>query len=195
MKNTYFIHLFRALSSASIVESKMYSVPQLWKGIAPYIRKVISVVYGGTSLVASRARSLHNLITFLKNMNKHHGPAYTVKWLKACSVALQRYLGNDRVASLRDIEPDLPLPRVSRGIPSFVCKADRSRIRRGDPKTVRFWLTAFGLYRVMLCPFVPKLQTITDPFSGDISFLDELVANIANSPVVNRFRVLPGYKD
>ena len=130
--------MFKALSTAAIVDTKMYTVPQLWKGVRPYFRKVISLVYGGTSQIANRARSLHNLITFLKNMNKHHGPLYTVKWLKACTVALQRYLGNDRVASLRDVEPGLPLPRVSRGIPSIIPRSDRSRIRRGDTKTIQF---------------------------------------------------------
>jgi hypothetical protein len=128
-------------------------------------------------------------------MNRHHGPSFTVKWLKACAVALQRYLGNDRVASLRDIEPGLPLPRVSRGIPSIIPAVDRSRIRRGDPKTVQFWLTAFGLYRVIVCPFVSKLQTITDAFSGSVSYLARLESDIANSPIVNRFRLLPGWDD
>jgi hypothetical protein len=128
-------------------------------------------------------------------MNRHHGSSFTVKWLKACAVALQRYLGNDRVASLRDIEPGLPLPRVSRGIPSIIPSADRSRIRRGDSKTIQFWLTAFGLYRVIVCPFVSKLQTITDAFSGSISYLARLESDVANSPIVNRFRLLPGWDD
>jgi hypothetical protein len=138
MKNNYFRDIFRLVQSKAVVVPKMYTVPLLWKGISPYLRKVISVIYGGTSQISNRVRSLNNLVLFLRAMNRHHGSSYTVKWLKACAVALQRYLGNDRVATLREIEPGLPLPRVSRGIPSIVPRADRSRIRRGDPKTIQF---------------------------------------------------------
>lgn len=50
-------------------------------------------------------------------MSRCHGPGYTIKYLKACHVALQRLAGGLPLKSLRSIEPDLPLPRLDhRGI-------------------------------------------------------------------------------
>lgn len=185
--------IFSALGTVSVVDERMYSIPRMWKGISPYFRKVISLIYGGTSQIVNRARTLNNLNLFLLKMYEHHGATLTVKWLKSSHVALQRSLGKDNVTSLRELEPDLPLPRVYSGLPAFIPKADRIKIRKGDPKTIQFYLTCFSVYRVLVCDFFPKLQTITQPYTGDQSFLDSLVGQIEGNPVMNRFRRLDGW--
>lgn len=130
--------MLSAVGSVAIIDEKMFSIPRLWKGISPYMRKVISVIYGGTSQIVYRVRTLNNLNLFLIAMYKHHGATFTVKWLKACHVAMQRSLGGDCVSSLRDLDPSLPLPRTSNGLPQVIPKVDRVRIRKGDSKTIQF---------------------------------------------------------
>jgi hypothetical protein len=70
-------------------------------------------------------------------MHQHHGPSYTIKYLKACSVALQRYLGGIPLASMRDIEPDLSFPGLKGGLPSLIPKSDRQAIRDGGIASIR----------------------------------------------------------
>jgi hypothetical protein len=71
-------------------------------------------------------------------MNKNHGSTFTIKWLKACTVSLQKWLGDDKVGSLRDLEPNLPLPRVINGCPAIINRQDRSLMRSGNISIIRF---------------------------------------------------------
>jgi hypothetical protein len=98
-------------------------------------------------------------------MTRWHGPGYTIKYLKACHVALQRVAGGVPLTSLRAIEPSLPFPRLNhQGIPPLIPKDLRDLVL-SDPHWMRFWLTLFSLYRVFKSPLKPKLGTITAPFS------------------------------
>lgn len=58
---------------------------------------------------------------FLKAIHKmvrEHGSGYTIKYMKACHVALQRVAGGLPLTSLRAIELSLALPRLNHmGIP------------------------------------------------------------------------------
>jgi len=58
--------------------------------------------------------------------------------LKANQVALQKYLGGDKVKSLRQIEPNLPLPRLINGFPAIINRSDRDMIRSGSKGLLRF---------------------------------------------------------
>lgn len=197
MKDNNKFHSFkavlRALGSVALVKDKMYPVSQLWEGISPYLRKVILLVYGQSSLISGRVRTLNNIVLYLRKMNRSHGSTYTIKWLKCCHVAFQRYLGHNPVASLRDLEPELPLPRVYRGIPSIIPRGDRSRIKRGHHPTIQFYLTVFGVYRILEGGYKPSLSTITDAFKGSQSFLDQLVHDISRDHQLNYFRHLDGF--
>lgn len=90
-------------------------------------------------------------------------------------MALQKYLGDDCVQSLRDLEPNLPLPRVINGLPAYIKARDRSRIREGDRSTIIFWSSLFSIYRVLKSPYKLKTSTITDPFNGDQQWLTALL--------------------
>lgn len=43
----------------------------------------------------------------------------------------------------------------------------------GSVRIIRFYLSLFSIYRILKCDFKPKLNTITDPFKGDILVLEE----------------------
>jgi len=38
-KNSSFVQLLKSLGSVDIVREKMFTIPKVWKGIAPYIRR------------------------------------------------------------------------------------------------------------------------------------------------------------
>lgn len=84
---------------------------------------------------------LSQLISFGKyvlQMRKHHGVLTTVKYLKASQLAIQKAIAKDRIKSLRDIEADLPLPRLtSSGLPRFIPLGDRRAILSGSPSVIR----------------------------------------------------------
>jgi hypothetical protein len=75
----------------------------------------------------------------LLSMKKHHGTAFVIKYLKACSVALQRYAGGVPLKTLRELEPSLPLPRLTQnGLPSIIPKRDRILLARGSRSIYQF---------------------------------------------------------
>jgi len=54
----------------------------------------------------------------------------------------------------------------------FIGTRDRQSIANGSIPSIQFFLTIFGIYRVLNGPVQAKLSTITDPFSGHREFLD-----------------------
>lgn len=105
-------------------------------------------------------------------MKKHHGAMYTVKYLKSCQLALQKRISGDHISSLRDIESDLPFPRLTRSsLPRIIPLADRRSILSGNTFVIRLWMSIFSIYRVIRVEGVLKLNTITDPYSGDDDYL------------------------
>jgi hypothetical protein len=107
-------------------------------------------------------------------MNKKHGEVYTVKYLKASQLCIQKYLAGQPFKSMREVEPDYPLPRLSKcGLPSIIKTIDRNSIRSNSYTVIRFYLSLFSLYRVIKIGFTPKLNTITDEFGGSKIHLDD----------------------
>jgi len=132
--------------------------------------KILSMALLSSSKVLSRVRMLHNFGIFILRMYSHHGETYTVKYLKACQIAVQKCLAGQPFRSLREIEPDLPLPRLSRtGLPVIIPHNDRrSIIQLNSPAIIRMWLTIFSIYRIIQIEGKFKLATITDEFAGDL---------------------------
>ena len=52
-----------------------------------------------------RARIANNFFAYVFKMNKNHGPIFTVKWLKASSVCLQKHLGENNLDLLERLSP------------------------------------------------------------------------------------------
>lgn len=136
--------------------------------------KIIYLSYDRTGRIRDRLVIANNFVQFIAKMNKNHGPKFTVKWMKACAVALQKWLGNNSVKTLRELEPQLPLPRVINGCPSIINKGDRQEMRRGNIHMIRFWHSLFSLYRVLQIPGQLKIETILDPYKGSDTILESL---------------------
>jgi hypothetical protein len=102
------------------------------------MKKADALLIDGKGGLADKIRQSHNLYQFITKMKKNHGTAYTIKWLKCCHVALQKYLGDDKLESLRALEPNLPLPRLINGCPAFINASDRKKMREGNKAVMRF---------------------------------------------------------
>lgn len=86
----------------------------------------------------NRLVQLHNFGKYVLHMNRHHGGPTTVAYLKACQLALQKKIAADRIESLRDLQPDLPLPRLSHsGLPRIIPVGDRRLISQGKVTVIR----------------------------------------------------------
>jgi hypothetical protein len=97
---------------------------------------------------------------------------YVVKYLKACQLAVQKKVAGQPLSSLRELEPDLPLPRLSKsGLPNVIGLKHRRAICSDAFGPIRLWLTLFSIYRVIKIPGKLKLETITASFTGNSSEL------------------------
>jgi hypothetical protein len=105
-------------------------------------------------------------------LNKHHGSLFVVKYLKASQLAIQRKLAGQPFSSLREIEPDLNLPRLAKcGLPAIIGTKDRKAILAGSIQVIQLYLSIFGLYRVLKGPVTAKIETITDYYKGNVDYL------------------------
>lgn len=140
-----------------------------------YSWKLLSVINQKRIQGFNQVNLYYNFGRYIYILKRRHGTLYVVKYLKACSLALQRAVAGNPMSSLRDIEPDLPLPRLSSsGLPVMIGTRDRKAIMAGSRKVISKYLTLFGLYRIIDAPVKAKIGTITDPFTGDHSFLNEM---------------------
>jgi hypothetical protein len=99
-------------------------------------------------------------------------------------------LADNSFKSLRDLEKDLPLPRLINGLPPIIGPRDREMIRNNHKSIIIFWSSLFSLYRVLKCSYTLKLQTIVEPFKGDPQSLDDFVQLALRAKV---FDSLPGF--
>jgi hypothetical protein len=106
--------------------------------LTKFLPKILILSFNKVSGIRGRLVIANNFIQFVFKMNKNHGSTFTIKWLKACTVSLQKWLGDDKVGSLRDLEPNLPLPRVINGCPSIINRQDRSLMKNGNVSIIRF---------------------------------------------------------
>lgn len=89
-------------------------------------------------------------------------------YLKACSVLLMKYCARQE---LKDLTPlKMRVSRTKSGIPRIVVPNHRERIRKNDIVVIRFWMTLFGLYRVLDFKGVFSVKTITSPFCGNVKY-------------------------
>lgn len=123
-------------------------------------------------------------------MNRRHGSTYVVKYLKACSLAISKVIAQQPFKSLKEIEPDLNLPRLSKsGLPVIIGTRDRRSIVSGSHKVIKLYLSIFNLYRIIKIPCKLNTSTITNAYSGNILFLQMLCSSIH----IDMDRVLKGF--
>jgi len=163
------------LSSNIVTMFSLSKEKSLLRVLTKYAWKVISIATGKTK-VAPRLRRFNKFFLLLVKYNKDHGTAFTIKWLKACHLAVQRKLSSKPCQSLRDIDPSIPLPRLINGLPTFIGTMDRKAIRNNHPGTIRLWLSILSVYRLLKGPLNPKLNTITDLYKGELSEIDKILS-------------------
>jgi len=101
--------------------------------------RLLSACASGPVKYSSRLRQLVSFGRYILTMRKHHGATTTVKYLKACQLAIQKAIAKNGFKSLRDIEPSLPLPRLtSAGLPRYIPLRDRRLILSGSPTVIRW---------------------------------------------------------
>jgi NADPH-dependent curcumin reductase CurA len=72
-------------------------------------------------------------------MNRKHGGKYVVSYLKFSQLAIQKALAGNKLASLREVEPNLSLPRLtSSGFPRYIPLSERRAMKSGSVSVIRF---------------------------------------------------------
>jgi hypothetical protein len=136
MKSIKFILNFRQKyilrNTVLPIENKSFSI--LTKSLPKFLILCFDKVRG----IQGRLTIANNFLQFIFKLRRNHGPTFTIKWLKACTVCLQKRLGEDRIKSLREIEPNLPLPRLINGFPAIINRQDRLLIKSGNIHIIRF---------------------------------------------------------
>jgi len=99
--------------------------------------RILQVITQNTK-ETNRIRMMHNFAVFIIKFNKNHGDIMTTKYLKACQLAIQKKIAGQPLSSLREIEPNLPLPRLSKsGLPVCIKLSDRASIANGSLTIIR----------------------------------------------------------
>lgn len=117
-------------------------------------------------------------IIHLWSMKKCHGSKHVINYLKYCHLAIQKFIAGQPVNSLKELAGPGVYPSLRNGLPKFINLRDRNLIRNDNPQITRFYLTLFGVYRVLDCPKTLKLSTITSPYAGSETILDEISSDI-----------------
>jgi hypothetical protein len=132
---------------------------------------------------------VHNFGVHILKIYKNHGDTFTVKYLKACQLAIQKFIAGTPLKSLREVEPDLNLPRLTTsGLPYVIRIQDRRSLGNSSVRIIRFWLSLFSIYRILKVPFNPKLNTITDDFNGnqvELEYFNDWLSSKTKSKVTN----------
>ena len=157
--------MIRLVDVSSIKKENRWDINQLMTRIG---WKFVVLSLASYKKATARIRLYHKFALYLRVMTRRHGGEFTVKYLKACNLAVSKYLAGQPFRSLSEIEPDLPLPRLSKsGLPVIIGTRDRRSLRLNNLGVIRLYLTLFSLYRIISIPGKLKLNTITDPFSGN----------------------------
>jgi len=80
--------------------------------------KITELIIHRDKKVTNKLRVFFRFTSYLVTLNKYHGSLFVVKYLKASLLSIQRLIAGSPVSSLREIEPDLPLPRLANGLPA-----------------------------------------------------------------------------
>lgn len=121
------------------------------------LKRVIPLAVG--SYTPMWATSAWTAARCFLSLYKEQGAKGLVRYTKVCSIVLQQAAGGQRVYDLSSLGPRVA--RTSSGLPRVIPKAHRALIREGDTKAIRFWLTLFGIYRVVEFPGKVNLASIT----------------------------------
>jgi len=126
--------------------------------------RVVPLVFG--QLSASKVKIVWGFAKNVRRILKGSGPQGLAKYLKTCHVLLQQVAGGQKLGHPWEIGCNVS--RTRRGLPRIMNPQHRRMAHQGDVAVLRFWMSLFGLYRVIEFKGALKLKTITEP-GRDIS--------------------------
>lgn len=86
----------------------------------------------------TRLNLMLKFFRYLLFLNKKNGSNFVVQFLKTGQLAIQRKLAGNPVDSLRELNPDLNLPRLINGLPAIIPASDRSMMRKNSSTIIRY---------------------------------------------------------
>jgi hypothetical protein len=104
-------------------------------------------------------------ISFLRDVvsiYRKSGMKFLVKFLKTCQLLLIQATGNQE-PRFDSRHFGAAVSTTAGGLPRIIPKTHRAFIRKGSSFHIKFWMTMFGLYRVLPFPSKPKVLTIIQP--------------------------------
>lgn len=113
-------------------------------------------------------------ITFARNIHmivKKSGTRFAVLYLKALSTTTMQSLGGHKLENMSPM--GLRFARTGTGLPRIIPTLHRVRLRRGDYLLMKYWLSMFALYRVILIPCNFSFKSIVLPSTMRFSLLQE----------------------
>lgn len=115
------------------------------------------------SVTRSKVIQLATFAKWVATMVRKQGKKGLVVHLKAAhTMLMQSVPGSELKPTSREIGK-VGVAASNDGLPRLIPRFARGFIRRGDRNTIRFWLTMFGMYRILLIDPTYKLGTITSP--------------------------------
>jgi hypothetical protein len=113
-----------------------FELPALFRNLG--WRVISAAMKPGRVKVPRRMHQLMSFSVYILSMSKRHGVGFTVKYLKACQLAIQKTIAGEKIESLRAIDPSLPLRRLRTcGLPSYIPTRDVRAIRAGSVSVTR----------------------------------------------------------
>ena len=98
---------------------------------------------------------------FCVRLRAHRGSKGLAIYLKTCSILLMKLAAGERV---KDLSPyGCRVACTGGGVPRIIPKVHRRALLSADPRFLRFWLTLFGLYRVLDFRARFSVKTIVTP--------------------------------
>jgi hypothetical protein len=132
--------------------------------LAGMLLRVIPLIFGHLSV--SLVKVTWGYAKNVRRILRGSGPQGLAKYLKTCHVLMQQVAGGQKLGNPWEI--GCKVSRTRRGLPRIINPQHRRLIIQGDIGVIRFWLSLFGLYRVIEFKGALKLKTITEP-GKDIS--------------------------
>lgn len=105
--------------------------------------------------------SIISFSRFCLRLRLHRGSKGLAIYLKTCSILLMKLAAGEKV---KDLSPyGCRVACTGSGVPRIIPKIHRKALLASDPRFLRFWLTLFGLYRVLDFRARFSIRTIVTP--------------------------------
>lgn len=146
----------------------------------PLLRKLLQGVAAVCKVRVSKSKflCLALMVSRIAYLRRHRGPKGVTLYLKTAFVLYQQSLGGQKLPNTAMVSSTL-VSRNNRGIPRIIPAYLRAEIRRDAFNVMRWISSILNVYRDIDYEGAPKLSTITQPFTGDVSSLESMREYIA----------------